>query len=336
MRPIFLIVAGIILLVIGGALSGQEDQAQYDVRRAIQSGDVEAARRAAGEAYDSGGLNLFSGLLILNGMGLVIFGAVQAFRTRSRLRATRTAEEWGVMKFTTTQKLKTKASEAAILAAIAEIFQPISESVKQGNHFVEATHVQGTFGSINRKDTTRLTIKQKQDGWVVTADTDYKPSTWFWILLVITILTLWGVLISVGIYWWQRTIVKGAIENALKNLADDLEDAAVSPQATQQPSGGAASEVEQLASLLQKGLISQVEFEAAKKRALGIAIQPAPQDPFPDDNLDHDVFVRRNGNVQKTAYKRSALVKSYSRLLPTDEFSYDRNGAWTTRDSFFS
>ena len=83
MRSIFLIVAGIGLLVIGGALIGLGDQAQYDLQHAIASGDVEAARQAAGKAYDSGGLILFSRLLMFSGLGLAIFGGVQVFRKRS-------------------------------------------------------------------------------------------------------------------------------------------------------------------------------------------------------------------------------------------------------------
>jgi hypothetical protein len=240
------------------------------------------------------------------------------------------------MKFTTTQKLKTGANEEAVLSAIAEAFRPISESVNQGNHFVEATQIQATFGSINRKDTTRLTLKQKQDGWTVTADTDFKPSTWFWILLILTILTVWGVLISVGIYWWQKTIVKGAIENALKQIADDLEDTPAATQTARIGAGRATSEIEQLASLLQKGLISQAEFDAAKKKALGISTQPSLQDPFLEDDVDPQVHVRRNGSIQNTAYKRSVLVKNFGKLLPTDEFAYDRGGPWTGRDAFFA
>ena len=76
MRSIFLIVAGIGLLVIGGALIGLGDQAQYDLQHAIASGDVEAARQAAGKAYDSQGLILFSRLLMFSGLGLAIFGGV--------------------------------------------------------------------------------------------------------------------------------------------------------------------------------------------------------------------------------------------------------------------
>lgn len=239
------------------------------------------------------------------------------------------------MKFTTTQKLKTGASETAVLSAIMEIFKPISESVEQGNHFVEARQIQATFGSINRKDVTRLTLKRKQDGWTVTADTDFKPSLWFWILLILTILTVWGVLISIGIYWWQKTIVKGAVENALKQLADDVEDSAGSQPANYGGPAGAMSEIEQLASLLQKGLISQSEFDAAKKKALGLSSAPAIQDPFLEDD-DPLIYVKRNGSLQKAAYKKSALVKNFSKLMPSDEFAFDQTGPWTLRDSFFS
>jgi hypothetical protein len=239
------------------------------------------------------------------------------------------------MKFTTTQKLKTAASETAVLSAIGEIFEPISESVEQGSHFVEARQIQATFGSINRKDVTRLTLKRKQDGWTVTADTDFKPSLWFWILLILTILTVWGVLISIGIYWWQKTIVKGAVENALKQLADDVEDSAGSQPANYGGPAGAMSEIEQLAALLQKGLISQSEFDAAKKKALGLSSSPVIQDPFLEDD-DPLIYVKRNGSLQKAAYKKSALVKNFSKLMPSDEFALDQTGPWTPRDSFFS
>lgn len=83
MRPFFLIVAGVSLLVIGGILFGQAEQSQYAVRAAIDSGNVEAAGQAARDAYGSGGTILFSRLAMIGGLILAIFGGVQAFRKRS-------------------------------------------------------------------------------------------------------------------------------------------------------------------------------------------------------------------------------------------------------------
>jgi len=83
MRPVFLIVAGVSLLVIGGILFGQAEQAQHDVRAAIASGNVELARQSARDAVGSDATIFVSRVAMIGGLALAIFGGVQAFRKRS-------------------------------------------------------------------------------------------------------------------------------------------------------------------------------------------------------------------------------------------------------------
>ncbi len=240
------------------------------------------------------------------------------------------------MKFATTQLIKTAAGAEQLLDALSEAFSPISESVERGRSSVVAKQIENTFGSINRDDQTTLTLRQKSNGWLITAETEYKPSKWFWIILVITLFTWIGWLIPLGMYLYHKTLVKGGVENALRKVNDELEEDEVE-QTTFSPKNTAVNEVQQLASLLQQGLITQKDFEAAKRKALGLSAEVSPDvDNFLDtDSQDSPVFVKRNGKVSPKPFPKDALLSRMEKLLPTDEFSNSKQGPWLLKDKFF-
>lgn len=245
------------------------------------------------------------------------------------------------MKFSSTQIVKTSASGDAVLSAVTEAFSSLAEGVEHRSHVVEAKMLQATFASALRNDVTRFTIKPKPNGVLVTADTEFKPTTWFWICFVLGCFGAWvGCLVPVGLYFYQKHLVKTAIDNGLKRVSDELEDgsgASSSAQGREVMGNNGIDEIERLAGLLNKGLIDKAEFDAAKRKALGIGSPPSiPQsDPFLEDDADPMVYVRRGGVVQKP-YARSLLVKNFAKLVATDEFAYSPNGPWSPRDGFFS
>jgi hypothetical protein len=245
------------------------------------------------------------------------------------------------MKFSSTQIVKTNSGGEAVLSAVAEAFSSLAEGVDHRNQVVEVKSLQATFASALRNDVTRFTIKPKPNGVLVTADTEFKPTTWFWICFVLGCFGAWvGCLLPVGLYFYQKHLVKTAIENGLKRVSDELEDggaAASVPQTRSATGSNGIDEIERLAGLLQKGLIDKSEFDAAKRKALGIASAATPSlsDPFLEDNADPMIYVRRGGVVQKP-YARSLLVKNFAKLVATDEFAYSPDGPWSPRDGFFS
>jgi hypothetical protein len=84
MRPVFLIVVGLALWVIGGFMSVQAIDSQAALKSAIASGDVDGAKSAAAAAYGSNGSVTLGRIVGFGGIALTVFGIVQAVRTRGR------------------------------------------------------------------------------------------------------------------------------------------------------------------------------------------------------------------------------------------------------------
>lgn len=242
------------------------------------------------------------------------------------------------MRFATTQLIKTSASSERLLDTLDETFSPISESVERGRKSVVAKNIEATFGSINRDDQTTLTLRQKSNGWLVTAETEYKPSKWFWVILVLSLLGwIIGIFIPIGIYLWHKNMVKNGVENALRKVNDELEEDEVGQSIPSSVNTSANNDLLQLASLLQQGLITHKDFEAAKRKALGLSPDASNDvDNFLDtDPQDSPVFVKRNGKVSPKPFTKAALLSRLEKLLPTDEFSNSQQGPWVTKDKFF-
>ena len=244
------------------------------------------------------------------------------------------------MKFSLTQIVKTNDSDDHVLLMVVEVFQTLALKLERNNQVIIAESLQATFGSGLRNDVTRFTFKSMRNGVLVTANTEFKPSHWFWICLVIGLVTVWGWVFLLPMYFYQMYLVKKTIENGLKRVSDEQEELPVEASMVHPRNGtgsNAVDEIERLAGLLKKGLIDKSEFDAAKRKALGIeSAASIPQsDPFLEDNADPLIYVQRGGVVQKP-YARSLLVKNFAKLVATDEFSYSPDGPWSPRDGFFS
>ena len=243
------------------------------------------------------------------------------------------------MKFTDTHKLKTSANCHAVIKVVAEVFTPLAAQIEQRNQVVQVKGIQQTFGSALRQDVTRFTLKPKTNGYLIVADTEFKPTWWFWFCFIISIGTILGPIIDVCLYFYQKHLVQREIKDGLKRIVEEVEDAV--DESAMRPSGGAgdsqdADRVDRLAGLLEVGLIDELEFDAAKKKGFGIGPTPTlnQTDLFLEDDADPMIYVKRKGVVQKP-YLRSLLVKNHAKLLPADEFGQSPNGPWLLRDKFF-
>jgi len=129
------------------------------------------------------------------------------------------------MKITVTERIKTSKSKSVIIDELRESFEKVAENVNEIDSGVAVESINATFGSINRKDTTEITIKEKDNGFLMTAEVTYKPSVVFWILLAITIwFAVVGAVIPVGFYLWHKKLVREEIEKTFKNVRYEVED----------------------------------------------------------------------------------------------------------------
>lgn len=97
---------------------------------------------------------------------------------------------------------------------------------------LEAKSINASFGSILRDDKSIITIRESinKDGYVVNCDTVYKPSVFFWIFFVadiILITTVIGFLVgmgaTLGLYFYNKSLVEKAVKDALEKTKQNLE-----------------------------------------------------------------------------------------------------------------
>jgi hypothetical protein len=148
-------------------------------------------------------------------------------------------------------------------------FRSIASSAVPVNEVLRVTSIHASFGSINRTDVTDITIRPVDDGYLLTANVNYRPSVAFWFILILTLFTWVFWLIPITFYMLQKETVKRGIEEGFRNVKNEL-----GRTPTTQPSGTQANtsiaDLERLAGLLEKGLLTQEEFNSQKAQLLGI------------------------------------------------------------------
>ena len=133
-------------------------------------------------------------------------------------------------------KINTAINETAqtfLQQTLGSEFNKISDSIWfRDPATLEARSINASFGSILRNDISTITIKESinKDGSVVNCDTVYKPSAFFWIFFVadiILITTVIGFLLgmgtTLGLYFYNKTLVEKAIKDALEKVKQNLE-----------------------------------------------------------------------------------------------------------------
>ena len=120
-----------------------------------------------------------------------------------------------------------------ILDSLEDEFKKISiQVVATRDNGIQATSINASFGSILRKDTSTITVKNNRnnDGYIINCDTVYKPSVAFWIFTVIDfilITTVIGFLIgfgaTLGLYFYNKTLVEKGINSTLDKVKQNIE-----------------------------------------------------------------------------------------------------------------
>lgn len=171
------------------------------------------------------------------------------------------------MRFEVSERIRTSRSQEELLNALEKQFKKVAESAQRTGQTIEAKSIEASFGSINREDTTVVSMTKVDDGWLVVADVNYRPSIAFWVILIIGLFTwvLW--LLPVAVYMIQKNSVRTAITECLQRLKNEFDQAAQVPAL---PATSNLDDLEKLGALKEKGLISDSEFDAKKKQILGL------------------------------------------------------------------
>lgn len=120
----------------------------------------------------------------------------------------------------------------AVCNTLEDEFKKISISTRKLDDGLEATAINASFGSILRNDVSTITVKENRnkDGYVINCETVYKPSVAFWIFCVIDfvlITTIIGFVIgfgvTLGLYFYNKSLVEKSIKSALEKVKQNLE-----------------------------------------------------------------------------------------------------------------
>lgn len=200
--------------------------------------------------------------------------------------------------FEVSARILTSSANEDILAALAAQFVGSAESVgRVDERVLVVKQIEPTFGSINRSDTTHIEIRPRPNGVLLVASTHYSPSGWFWILSLVLLFTAVGWLFPIGFYLLQKRTVQARIERIFARVQDEFQSAPAPqpPVAQHSSSGGSADELaqmellERLGDLLQRGVLTQEEFQAKKRQILGDLMAPTdPPSPASEPADDED------------------------------------------------
>ena len=171
------------------------------------------------------------------------------------------------MHFEVSERLITNEPPEAVMEFIQRQFTKISGKTRLERGQLTARMVEASFGSINRSDVTRVTLQRVGGGHLIVSETDYHPSVWFWLFLIILLFTYVGWLIPIGFYLYQRGTVRSAIQSAISRVVNEF---SVGPMPVSYQTGPAsnADELTKLAQLKDSGVLSVDEFEAQKRKLL--------------------------------------------------------------------
>ena len=171
------------------------------------------------------------------------------------------------MHFEVSERVITNESPEVVMEFAQRQLAKISSKTRLEGAKLTARMVEASFGSINRSDVTRLTLQRTGGGYLLVSETDYRPSGWFWLFLIVLLFTYVGWLIPIAFYLYQRGTVKAAIESAVNRIVNEF---SVGPMAVgvQAAPSSKADELKKLAELRDSGVLSEEEFTSQKLKLL--------------------------------------------------------------------
>ena len=126
------------------------------------------------------------------------------------------------MRYEVSERIITNVDSSVLLSALEEQFKKISESTSRVGSVIEVKDIDASFGSINRSDTTQVTIKPIDGAFLIVGDVHYRPSVWFWIIMVILIWTAIFWLLPIIFYLVQKKTVRTGIEETFQRVKNEF------------------------------------------------------------------------------------------------------------------
>jgi hypothetical protein len=170
--------------------------------------------------------------------------------------------------FEVSQRLITNDTPDTVMDFAQRQFSKVSSKTRLENGQLKVRMVEASFGSINRSDVTCVQLQRINGGYLVVSETNYRPSGWFWLFLILLLFSYIGWLIPIAFYLYQRGTVKSAIQSAVDRIVNEF---SVGPTAQGiQMSGptSKADELKKLAELRDSGVLDEDEFTSQKLKLL--------------------------------------------------------------------
>src|ERR1035437_253630 len=105
------------------------------------------------------------------------------------------------MKFVVSEQVQTRTDIATILYALFVQLAMVSAKVQltdEGQLIVK--RIEPSFASIVRFDQTTITVESKEGGFLFVAEVSYRPSSTFWVILIMCIPTFVAWLVPIFLY----------------------------------------------------------------------------------------------------------------------------------------
>lgn len=169
------------------------------------------------------------------------------------------------MKFELTEKVITTVEPKQILEELERQFAKSAKSTERVPGGLLVKTITDTFGAANRDDTTSISLRPVTGGQMIVAEVNYKPSIFFWIMIVILLFTAFGWIFPIAFFFYNRTVVEKSIQATLQRVRNEFSNEGA-PAAAQM--GNLADELEKLSILKDKGVLTEDEFTARKTRLL--------------------------------------------------------------------
>lgn len=182
------------------------------------------------------------------------------------------------MNFDVSRRFSTQASHSQVLSFLEDSFRKTANKVEHNGMTLTVESINATFGSINRSDKTIVEAKEKDGETLVVASVEYKPSGWFWVFLIAGLFTWICWLIPIVFYFYQKDTVKKAIEEVFNRTENEFRNSSgttrslpktSTPPALPETTEDVTAQIEKLAALVEKGLLTKEEFTVQKAKILG-------------------------------------------------------------------
>lgn len=124
--------------------------------------------------------------------------------------------------FVVTERIYTNRPKEEVLRSLEDQFRNVSKGVSRIGDTLQATMIDTSLGSAHRLDTTSISIRKADGGYLVVADVNYKPSVFFWICLILFLFTYIGWCVPILFYIAQKKTVRTAIRDCFQRTKNEL------------------------------------------------------------------------------------------------------------------